>query len=378
MDSELQIGLIALGLIAVVGIVAYNKWQERKHRRHAEDAFRSEHRDVLLETPVKERKPNNERVEPRVADEEPQIPEHEEPQFSAPREPHAHLNTGGGRQTTPGVPPVIDTRVDCVIRIEAIEPLEASRLWTAQQEYLENLNKPLQWFAFDDADNVWRPLTPNTAGAYHWYCAAMQMVDRRGAINEKEFRLFSDGVQRVADQFLAVPADVPARSATLSSAAEMDQFCASVDVQVGINIVSNEAPFPGTKIRALAESAGMQLADDGSFHACDEEGNTLFTLCNLETALFSSTEMRNLTTHGITLVIDVPVVGDGVRTFDRMMRLAEHIAHALGASVVDDNRAPLGPEASALIRSQIQHFQARMSAHDIPPGSTLAARLFSA
>jgi len=49
MDSELQIALIALGVAVVVGIIAYNKWQERKHRKHAESAFRSDHRDVLLE-----------------------------------------------------------------------------------------------------------------------------------------------------------------------------------------------------------------------------------------------------------------------------------------------------------------------------------------
>jgi hypothetical protein len=53
MDSELQIGLVALGIAAVVSIVAYNKWQERKHRRHAEQAFKSEHRDVLLEPTVR-------------------------------------------------------------------------------------------------------------------------------------------------------------------------------------------------------------------------------------------------------------------------------------------------------------------------------------
>ena len=49
MDSELQIALIGAGLAAVVLVVGYNKWQERKHRRDAERAFRSEHRDVLLE-----------------------------------------------------------------------------------------------------------------------------------------------------------------------------------------------------------------------------------------------------------------------------------------------------------------------------------------
>ena len=50
MDSQLQIGLIVLGMLAVVGIFAYNKWQEGRYRREAEKNFRpSDTRDVLLD-----------------------------------------------------------------------------------------------------------------------------------------------------------------------------------------------------------------------------------------------------------------------------------------------------------------------------------------
>jgi hypothetical protein len=31
--SELQVGLIGAGGVVVVGIFAFNKWQERKHRK---------------------------------------------------------------------------------------------------------------------------------------------------------------------------------------------------------------------------------------------------------------------------------------------------------------------------------------------------------
>ncbi len=372
MDSELQIGLVALGIAAVVGIIAYNKWQERKHRQHAEKAFRSDHRDVLLE-PQERKASDDRRLEPRVTG-----GSGDDEVVSAPRRRSGPTMQPSGRQTTPGVPDAVDPRLDCVIRIESIEPLDVPRLWSAQREQMQNLNKPICWFAFDDRENVWRALTPHSAGAYHWFCVAMQMVDRRGAIGEEEFQLFSGGVQRVADQFLAVPADIPARAAALASAAEMDAFCASVDVQVGVNIVSNGEPFAGTKIRALAESGGMTLADDGAFHARDEDGRTLFSLSNLEAGLFSAGEMRNIHTGGITLLIDVPLVADGVGTFDRMMRHANQLAEVLHGSVVDDNRVPFGPQAAAMIRSQIQQYQAQMATHRIPAGGELATRLFSA
>ena len=71
MDSELQIALIGAGLAAVVLVVGYNKWQERKHRRDAERAFRSDHRDVLLEP--REEPAASERREPGIggAEDEP-------------------------------------------------------------------------------------------------------------------------------------------------------------------------------------------------------------------------------------------------------------------------------------------------------------------
>ncbi|BAL25107.1 cell division protein ZipA C-terminal FtsZ-binding domain-containing protein [Azoarcus sp. KH32C] len=362
MDSELQIGLAALGVAAVVSIVGYNKWQERKHRREAELAFKSEHRDVLLE-PNEGGASADERLEPSVVRGE--------------RSGHAAVRDPGLRKATPRPPEQVDSRVDCIIRIESIEPLEAPRLWAAQSEQLMGISKPVRWYGFDDAQNVWRELNAHSAGAYHWFCAAMQMVDRRGPISESDLMHFSGGVQRVAEAFFAVPAEVPSSGETLRNAAELDRFCAGVDVQIGINIVSSGQPFAGTKIRALAESNGLVIGNDGAFHACDEDGNTLFTLSNMEANIFAADTMRNIATHGMTLLIDVPRVPNGVFAFERMMRQASQMADALQGVVVDDNRSPLGPEAANMIRNQIQHFQAQMASGSMAAGGQLAMRLFS-
>ncbi|NMG73947.1 cell division protein ZipA C-terminal FtsZ-binding domain-containing protein [Aromatoleum diolicum] len=367
MDSELQIGLAALGVAAVVGIVAYNKWQERKHSRQAELAFRSDHRDVLLEPRDGEGDAGPvERLEPSVGE-----------SWGGEKSGPSGSRDAGVRRVTPGAPDVVDPRVDCVIRIESIEPLDVPRLWAAQGEQLMGISKPVRWFAFDDGENLWRPLNAHSAGAYHWFCAAMQMVDRRGPIGENDFMHFSGGMQRVADQFLAVPADLPARGEALRNAAELDRFCASVDVQIGINVVSNSQPFVGTKIRALAESHGLTIGSDGAFHARDEEGNTLYTLSNVEPALFAAEEMRDLTTSALTLLIDVPRVANGVVVFERMMRQAMQMADALQGTVVDDNRASFGPDAAGVIRAQIEQFQSQMASAGLPAGGKLAMRLFS-
>ena len=46
--TELQMGLIGLGATAVVGVLAYNKWQEYRHRKLAEAVLKPQHDDVLL------------------------------------------------------------------------------------------------------------------------------------------------------------------------------------------------------------------------------------------------------------------------------------------------------------------------------------------
>ncbi|QDF97387.1 ZipA [Azoarcus sp. DD4] len=372
MDSELQVALIGAGAALVVLIVAYNKWQERKHRRRAEQAFKSDHRDVLLDP--QDEQAAAARVEPSFDGES---GGEREPSIGAAPSALRPVRESTVRRSVPEKPTELDARADCIIMIEAIEPLDTPRLWASQQEQLAGLSKPVRWYGFDDASNLWRELDAHNAGAYHWFCAAMQLVDRGGPIGEADFARFSGGIQRVAEQFFAVPAGLPARVQALGGATELDRFCADVDVQIGINVVAATQPFAGTKLRGLAEAEGMQLADDGSFHMYDEAGNTLFTLANLEPALFALDGLRSLQTHGITLVIDVPRVANGAACFERMMQLANHLADALQGVVVDDNRAPFGADAATMIRSQIAQFQERMASHDIPAGGPLARRLFA-
>ncbi len=360
MDSELQIALIGAGIAVVVLIVAYNKWQERKHRREAERAFKSEHRDVLLEPQVGG-SATAERREPGLAEED------------GPR----RFNEAPLKRSAPSLPDLLDARADCVIHLEVIEPLEMQRLWQLQSEYLAGLGKPVRWFGFDDTQNQWHALGPERTGACHWFCAGLQLVDRQGSIGEADFMRFTGGVQRVADAVMALPPGLPLRAETLRNAAELDRFCADVDVQIGVNVVARERQFEGAEVQRLAEQLGLGLAGDGSFHAVDDGGATLFTLSNLEPELFVEGGMARLVTRGLTFVIDVPHVADGVTAFDRLMRTASDLAERLEGSVVDDNRTPFGADAAALIRAQVEQFQQRMAERGISAGGLLARRLFS-
>ena len=358
--SELQVGLIGAGSAVVVGIFAFNKWQERKHRKQMDALDNVE--PLAGDSTVGA----GERIEPVIGGE---TPVRVQPSAQEVRDASV-------RRVPPLLPADLDERADWVVRIEAIEPVVGGRLWQAAAENLDGIGKALRWFGFSDADNRWDALSASSAGRYHWVCVALQMVDRRGAASDADLGHLTDSLQRMCDLFMGIPS-LPARSEALARAAELDRLCAGVDIQIGVNVVSREQPFVGTKLRGLAEAAGLELLGDGCFHARDERGASQFVLSNLEPILFAAEEMRSLSTQGVTLTLDVPRVADGVRVFERMMGFAQQLADALNGAVVDDNRSPFGDKAVGLIRAQIEQFQGQMAEHGIPPGSPLALRLFS-
>lgn len=375
--SDLQLSLIGLGIALVGGVFAYNKWQERKHRRLAERVFRGDHPDVLLgrkqSEPAGDEGRRGDRIEPgmRTAGQEDAASP-----FAAATVSEAPDDLQGERVAAEPPQALADPAIDCVVRFESAELIGGPYLWQAQHQAMGKLSKPLCWSGVNERTGAWERLTANGVGDYRRLRAALQLADRRGPLADAELTVFLNGVQRLADEFLAV-SDMPSRNDVLARAAEIDRFCAGVDIQIGVNVVSSGAPFAGTKLRGLAEAAGMTLREDGMFHAPDDAGATLFTLSNLEAAPFAAEEMASLATRGITFTLDVPRVAEGPRAFDRMIALAKQFAASLGGTLVDDNRAPLADNALDVIHDKIVEIEQRMAGQGLIAGGTQALRLFS-
>jgi ZipA, C-terminal FtsZ-binding domain len=68
MISDFQLALAGAAAVLVVGVVAYNRWQESKYKRRAERAFATDHPDVLIEHPPRANHSTEkfERVEPAL------------------------------------------------------------------------------------------------------------------------------------------------------------------------------------------------------------------------------------------------------------------------------------------------------------------------
>ncbi|MDR0717384.1 MAG: ZipA [Azoarcus sp.] len=387
--ETLQIALIVMGIVVVAAIIIINKWQESGHRSKVRRAFPEDN----LRDPLLEREPENdsggERREPMFGGgSSGKYGEEDEERGGGKaraesKAPAAVVAAGATYRPTqrpraqPSLPDRLDTRVDCCIRIEAVEPIEVPRLWVAQAEAFSGLSRPLRWFAFDDRDNQWQRINANAMGAYHWFLAALQLVDREGVVSESDLLYYIRGMQQLADMCRAVPANLPSRAEVLGNARALDRFCAEVDVQIAINIVAAQ-PMPGTRIFSLAEAEGLRLEGDGAFHARANDSRTLYVLANGESMLFERSALSSMQTRRLSLVLDLPRVIDAAAEFEDMMRFATHLARALSAAVVDDNGQPFGPEAVDAVRARIRAYQTRMNEEGIPPGGSLARRLFGA
>jgi len=170
---------------------------------------------------------------------------------------------------------------------------------------------------------------------------------------------------------------LPEFAPALEQAGDLGRFYAEVDVVVGINVVAQAGQvFQGTKIRALAEAAGLHLQPVGVFHCLDERGGALFSLENQEPDPFLIDKIRSLATPGITFLLDLPRVADGLRAFDRMVAMSRSFADSLDGMLADDNRVPLNDAGLDKIRAQLRAIYGAMEQRGIHAGGPLALRLF--
>ena len=434
--TELQMGLLGLGATAVVGVFAYNKWQEYRHRKLAEKVLNVRHADVLLDEPVRDSvvAGSTARDEINLESDPPSLANREEPsldaapvlsserlepvlrfeseltdEWSEATDANAEQVDSTPRRAVraPEVPSVeesvvvqtpepardqaefhremkdvpeplhlLSPQVDYIAAFEAVEPAASYQLLESQANVLARIRKPVHWLGFNETLREWDVIVDDGQSAYRHIRVALQLVDRQGPVSDGELSIFGVAMQDLADELMAI-ANLPARPAALQMAAELDAFCASVDIQIGINVISQAQVFQGTKLRALAEAAGMVIDAEGRFVRCDDEGNVLYVLLNQENLGFSSESMKTMTTHGVTFLLDVPRVAHGERVFNQMVELAKRFADVLRGSLVDDNRRPLSEGALEPIRKQVAQFQSTMAAHGLPAGGPLTRRLFS-
>lgn len=239
---------------------------------------------------------------------------------------------------------------------------------------LRRIGKPVRAFGLR-VDGEREALSGNPRSAFELVEFGLQLADRSGALSQDQLDAFTRALYEFAAE-AGGAVSCPDKQEALEQARDLDLFCMDVDVLIGLNVVSADSrPFTSEAMHGLALQASLSLEPDGSFHARDGFGHTLFTLANQGEEPFPR-DGRGLTTHGVTLLFDVPRVADGLAVFDRMTQLGFDLAGRLEGRLVDDNGRVVSEESLNRDRARLVTFYQRMQARGIPAGGERSLRLF--
>lgn len=343
--TELQIGLLAIGALVVLGVLAYNRLQERGARGDTERAFRSGHADALLGD----------------------APHRREPQAASARP--ASREDGLSAISPP------DSRFDYVIELALSGALPLATVHDSWQAIERRHARPVQLAASADG-STWHPFAAHEAASPAKLRAGLQLVSRDGPLGEAELIEFRSAVETLAASMHAT-VSAPEMKSAVEAAQALDRFCSEADIQVVLHVVAADGGMlAGSKLRAIAESSGLSLEGSGRFALRSNDGALLFGLSARDGTRFEPGTLRNASFQALSLELDLPRTPDALRAFEAMARLAAHLAAQLGGRVEDDNGNALDERALAAIARQLDAVRAELEAHGLPPGSAAALRIF--
>jgi hypothetical protein len=360
--------LIAGAVVFVGGVFVYNKRQEHKARKSVERAFSTEHDDVLMRSGAV--------PEPR-----------HEPSFDLGGGGGSGVSGGAGDDSAERFEPVlpdtvlgddgatpaaelatalVDPLIDCLIPLALEIAVRGDKILPVLQTLRHVGNKPIHYIGLH-VNGDWEPITHG--GVYTKLQVGVQMASRTTALNELEYSELVTRLRTVADEIGAEP-EIPDMVEVMGESKALHRFVAGHDAQLGVNLMSNGAPWAISTLIGALEKQGFDVRPDGRYMMPDGDGGVLFSLT-------TNVTLGADTTSHLTLLLDVPVVAPARDGFGSMVACARTLVQRLDATIVDDSNQPLMDEALAEINGQVLEFYQEMEAADIPAGSTRALRLFS-
>ncbi|MFH0935044.1 MAG: cell division protein ZipA C-terminal FtsZ-binding domain-containing protein [Pseudomonadota bacterium] len=348
--SELQISLLAIGLLVVAGVFIYGQWQQWRYRRSIANPLQEQHAETT----------------------------HQPISGEGPAESEADALIAGS--------PITDAADEiCGLLNDATDYVATFLLKTpSTTEVLENLwqrrfdfGKAVNACGLNVSSGLWERLIPESPQTYRAFRIGLQLVDRSGSVSGMRLNGFRELLEEIAAQ-LQIEVRLPSVADAEQRAQQLDQFCADVDQMIGINLLAGgDRKLFGTEVAGAAQRLGMSLQADGTFHLLDESNGSIFILSASDGTSFQHHTLNQSRTDSLTLLLDIPRVNEPVRRFDEMVAVAAEIAGALRLTLVDDQRVALSEGAIAQIRAQVAATQDLMLTGHITPGSAQALRLFS-
>ncbi len=374
--TDFHVSLVAIGVVVVVGVISYNKWQEWRAKKSVEQAFSPMEDDVLM---------SDGQPLPR---QEPVLTPFEGPDVVSDAMPmRGHGLNEAAHHAVAGMPvdadpdegelPValaeaprkrspLDPLLDLVIPFNPEVPLRGDKLVQAFQKLHLVGNKPVKVIGAT-ASGSWEPVA--IGGAYRSLQIGIQRITRSGVLTELEFSELATRLNTLADD-LSANVELPDMNEAIADARALYQRLQDFDAKLSINVRATSAPWKVSTLKPALQRQGMELRPDGRLVMPDGEGGQLFSVS-------VAADPSSDTTRQITLLLPVALVAPEREGFRAMTSFAKTIASRLSGAVVDDEGQPLSDATLAAIERDVVGFYQEMENTGIPAGSPRAHRLFA-
>ena len=341
--SDLQIGLILLGVLLILVVVMFNWWQDRRIRQKMQEHFPERDHDPLMGAQA----PGPVRREPGFGavlaqdDDDPAADDDAE----------------------------VDPGTEVVIDISFGQPVGSAQLQQAVQGLVRVGSKPVRIFAERDGGGHRARLRANEN--YASMQLAIVLANRSGPLTDIEWSQLWSAAQGLAERFDGA-IEAPEQDEVIRRAAQLDQLCAGLDAQVGLILRLNQTVSAGAARQVLEDAGflpyGRQLA------WMSDTGVPRFT------ALFDGIapqEIKSESENRVDLVLDLPNSPADEQAFSRMASVGRDLARRLNAELLDDQGRPVLDGADGTVDRQLFDLYRKLELAGFEAASERTVRVFS-
>lgn len=345
--SDLQIGLILLGVALILLVLLFNWWQDWRVRRQMQEHFPERSDDPLLSSAPPA--PGPLRREPGLG--------------------QAPASAAAVAADDADDPVEVDPTTEVVIDISFAQPVPSDQLHAATHAIRRVGTKPVRIFAVREGGGHRARLRADES--YASMQLAVLLANRSGPLSEIEWsELWTIG-QGIAERFDG-SLEGPEQSEVVERAAQLDNVCAGLDAMVGLALQLPGSLAVADVARALEEVGflrhGRQLA------WMSEQGIPRYT------ALFNGQlpgEVQSAGVDRVELLLDLPNSPSDDQAFSRMAAVGRQLAVNLDARLLDDQGRPVAEGADQAIDQQLHERYEQLERAGFVAGEPRTARLFS-
>lgn len=339
--SSLQLGLLAVGLIVVIAIVAYNAWSERRRRARAHAAQPPAADPAPAPVP-------GARVEPTLEGRAQNPP------------------SGAMREVR------LDGLVDCIVAIGVGRETIGGDAILAALPGTRRVGTKVLSVEAQTAAAAWE--TPRAGQTYRAVQAGVPLANRSGPLNEIEYSEFMTKVEHLAEN-LNGSAEFPEMTNEVARARELDAFASAHDARLQFYVCARtEAGWPGDTALQQALALGWQQTATASQLVLPCEGGALL---HLQLVAADGHDAIGADPRALAVGFDAPRVAEQAQPFARLREMSASLAQALDGVVTDEQGRVLNDAALDTIAGELQTLYTALDRYGFPAGSAQAQRLFS-